>query len=222
MPTVDLAATSVYDLGNWVKVGGQGDVYTINSDDNGTTYYQVDDFPPATWLHFHYDDMPPDAVSINTLTQYGTFFRQLDFGFGGVYGWSHRLGGVNYDVGATLFPASWAMHNSGPITAGGGVGGWTITEVNDAIFGVKYIDADEYGQSLYLTSYHMVRVDYVATGMFVVTFVIPLLGILSASFDKIMRQLLPKVRYTQRELEQIRQDIRNAQRGYLFMNGRAA
>lgn len=215
MPTVDLAANQVYDVGNWVKVGGQSDVYTINTDDNSTTHYWVPDFPPATWLHFYYDDMPPDAVSINTLTQYGTFFRQLDFGFGGVYGWSHRYGGVNYDIGATLFPASWAMHNSGPITFGAG-GGWTIQKVNDSIFGVKYIDCDEYGQSVYLTSYHMVRVDYVATGMFVVLLSLPLLGIITSSFDRIMRQLLPKVRYTQEELEKIRQDIRNSQRAYSF------
>lgn len=218
MPVVNLAATVLDTTNQWVKVGSLTPVDTINSDDAGTSYYSVLDFYTLEGLQFYYQDLPADAVSVNSLTQYATLGRYLPgVGVGGQYNWLHKYGGVDYFVGLANFPPSWTQH-SAVITFGGG-GGWTVEKVNNSIFGIRYTDPSAYGaygDAAYLETYHMVSVDYVASGMFVVTFIIPLLGIISASFDKLMRQLLPRVRYTREELERIRQDIRNAQRGYSF------
>lgn len=216
MPVVNLAAiagTFVTDY--WEIIGGLTPLNTINSDDGSTSYYRNLDWNPNSYLLFSYQDLPGDVVSINSLTQYATLGRILNgSGVGGVYRWIHRYGGIDYPVGSAAFPPSWTSHNAA-ITFGGG-GGWTIEKVNNSLFGIYYNDATYLDSSYYLETYHKVSVDYVASGMFVITFIIPLLGIVSSSFDRLMRQLLPRVRYTREELERIRQDIRNAQRGYSF------
>jgi hypothetical protein len=220
MPVTNLVATLTGPADNWVKVGSYDAVTTINTDDDGTSMFRNKDIDIPSRLLFVYSNLPADAVGVNSLTQYAKLNKFTPgSGTGGKYNWVHRYGTTDYLNGYTAFPSPWTMRDSGSIAFGGG-GGWTVDRVRDCEYGIRYQDADSYDEaSYYYQSYHTVEVDYIASGMFVVTFVLPLLGVLSASFDKIMRQLLPRVRYTREELEKIRQDIRNSQRGYSFPFG---
>jgi len=213
MPTVDLAATLLVIYDQWTLQGALNNVDAINTNDGSTSYFDnVDWLFPSRLLH-SYQDLPNDAVVVNSLTQYATLGRSISGGVS-IRNWIHRYNDVDYLVGSTVFPPAWTAESS-VITFGGG-GGWTVEKVNNSMFGIRYESAGLHDDIHYLITYHKVIVDYTASGMFAITFVIPLLGIISASFDRIMRQLLPHVRYTREELEKIRQDIRNAQRGYLL------
>ena len=217
MATTDLIATGLSQIDNWVKVGSLNPVDTINSDDGGTSYYTVEDWYDPSTLLFAYQDLPGDAVVINSLVQYATLGRSASGG-ASEYDWVHKYG-VNYyyvpTSGKPAFPPPWTPQNSGSVPFGGG-GGWTPEKVNTALFGLRYYYAALHDGIHYHETYHMVRVDYVPSGMFVIIHVLPFLGILSSSFEKIMRNLMPRVRYTHEELERIRQDIRNSQRAYAF------
>jgi len=212
MATVDLAATALETVDSWEMINSSDPVAIINSNDGSVTFFRVWEFDQPSSLLFHYQDLPSDAVAVNILTQYASLGR-LASGGNSIYNWTHKYSSVQYHVGNTTFPPSWTTYSS-VITFGGG-GGWTVEGVNNSVFGIRFATAN-LNLVYYYESYHKVIVDYVVSGMFVITFVLPLLGIISTSFDRLMRQLLPQVRYTREELEKIRQDIRNSQRGYSF------
>jgi len=213
MPVVNLAATGLIVPDQWILAGSYGYLDAINLDDGGTGYYYNEDWYEFSKLLFSYQDLPGDAVGVNSLTQYATLGRSASGGVSS-WNWTHRYSSVDYFVGSAAFPPSWTSYNAA-ITFGGG-SGWTVEKVNNSLFGIRYQEAIDHDGRRYYISYHMVNVDYIASGMFVITFIIPFLGIISTSFDRLMRQLLPQVRYTREELERIRQDIKNSQRGYSF------
>jgi len=197
---------------SWELVNHYDPIAIINSDDGGITFFRVWEYEQPSSLLFRYQDLPSDAVAVNILTQYASLGRTASGG-NSIYNWAHKYGGVPYLAGSTGFPPSFTV-NSAVILFGGG-GGWTVERVNNSVFGIRFATAN-LNLVYYYESYHKVIVDYVVSGMFVITFVLPLLGIISTSFDRLMRQLLPRVRYTREELEKIRQDVRNSQRGYSF------
>lgn len=202
-------ATASYELTDFTKVGGLSDINTVNLDDAAAGYYTGNNDHVDALMLWDTTNLSGDAVSINSLYQGGKFGRSASGA--GNFVFIHNIAGVTYNsVGVVNvpYPANWNEKLSATFDPGSG-GSWTPSLYNGARFGIRgQGDGAAYGN---VTSLKVV-IDYVASGMFTVTYALPFIGIIG--IGQLMQRLMPRIKYDRLELERIGMDFRNSQRSY--------
>lgn len=213
MATVQCACTSSAYLNNWAKVGSLSALDTINSNDGNTSYYHIAGNSAGN-LIWNVDNAPVDAVGVNSIIIHAIMGNSGNAG-----NWRFRDGDATttYTDGVDITSKpSYTNVASPDVTWGPLSGTRTIALFNSTSYGIGNLGDDSTNDQRCTMIY--VILDYIQSGMFVITWALPLLGvILPGMMPGLMRKLAPKITYTEPELESIRQDIRNAQRGYCFM-----
>lgn len=224
MAIVYLTAASLGENGGWTRVGALGDVDTINSNDGSTSYFSVLNSSNAQYNLFWQMTQMPRATAFTSVKQQAYVGRSLINA--GNWRFRHKAGGTTYNsegVTNRTFPASFSNHTSNATTYGPG-GGWSTDNVNGTIFGVTNWNDGSAGLYGYIT-WHRVNVDYTAdTTYFMPLFFNGLVGalVIPEMIQGVVRFLHSKltrsiVTYTREELEQVKEEIRLAQRGYVFI-----
>lgn len=205
------AGNPAYNDGWAVNSGTWHDALATN--DGNTTYaYKLSD--AANWvMRFDYDNLPADAVAVSSVTQHHIVAKSAT----GCTVQSQQLyhSGSAYTYGTGVTVTVSYVDNSEALAAP--AGGWDVTKVNAYTYGCRQGNAT-CSVTVKVTQLYNAVV-YTPSGMFAITYALPLIGVIGsmAAMRGMMRKLMPKVRYTERELESIREDIRRSQRGYAFM-----
>lgn len=222
MATLNAIATAIYvnTAGNFTKNGALSDINTINSDDTSTSYYSIpgDANGTSSYLTWDFTNLPANAVTVNTVSIGGTLGRSTTNP--GSYRWAmHDTGGSAFnDGGNKAWSVSWTAVGPSSIlyqftTA------WTVSTYNGTRFGIFKVNNGLNTTLAYIT-YNYITVDYVPGGLMVIAHgLAPLIGVLPtlAHVAGLVRGWNPRVSHTDKELEDVKEELRAMQRGYVFL-----
>jgi hypothetical protein len=160
-------------------------------------------------------DLPANAVSISGNVTANATLRTAGSPDGSEkWRTMFRSGTTDYVFGSSItVPTQGYTVNSQAWATLGGTS-WTVALLNGAQAGMRALAATGTSRFTYFT----LTGNYVASGLFVIPWAIPLLGTLPLSyFTDLMHLLEPHIRYSRDELERMWNDIRRSRRAYAFL-----
>jgi hypothetical protein len=214
MSAFTLAPTGAGAYTQLLLGAGSSNWSAVTTNDGDTTWIKTNGDSTQRQDTYVMADLPANAISITGSVTCNYVMRTAGTPDGSEKWRSlFRSGTTDYVYGSnmTVINASYNLYSQAWADLSGTP--WTVALLNGIQAGSRAQAATAVSRQ---TQFYLSG-DYVASGLFVVTHALPLIGTLPlAGMAGLMRLLEPHVRYTRDELESMWNDILRSRRGYVF------